>query len=177
MQNLRNKATGVADSYFKVLRWATLVSSACLMIMLLYITADVSGRYLAQKSLPASFELPETIMIFIIFLALAYVQARGGHLRLEFLSQRLNPRGQALLHILSLLIGLLIFSIITWQGYLWTVEAWVKHEYMQGVWKFPYFPSRLIYTIGAFLFCIQYILDITRHIGQLLGIAQAGEQQ
>ena len=175
MRGFRDKANRVADSYFKTLRWLTVVAGIAIMVMMIYITGDVTGRYLFKNPLPASFKISEMLMIFIIFWSLAYVQARGGHLRLQFLSRRFPPRGQSILNILALIIGIFIFAIITWQAADWAIKAWQTGEYAQGVWKIPYFPARLTLSVGAFIICLQFIVSLIPHISQLLGTGRVGE--
>lgn len=175
MRGFRDKANHVADSYFKMLRWLTTVSGIAIMVMMFYITGDVAGRYLFNNPLPASFKISEMLMVFIIFWSLAYVQARGGHLRLQFLSRRFPPRGQSILDILASIIGIFIFAIIAWQAADWAMKAWQTGEYAQGVWKIPYFPARLTLAIGAFIICLQFIVSLIPHIRQLFGIDRMGE--
>lgn len=167
MRGFRNKASRVADYYLKVLRGLTLASGIAILIMMLYITADVIGRYLFLYPLPASFEIAEMIMIFAVFWALAYVQARDEHLRLRFFVRLFPPRGKAILNILALLIGVFIFTIITWQAADWGVKALVTNEYRQGYWKFPYGPPRLMLALGAFVITLQFLLDLTSEIRRL----------
>ena len=88
MRGIQNKARAVADSYFKVLRGLTLAGGIVIILMVFYVTADVTGRYVFNSPLPASFEISAMSLVFIVYWSLAYVQARGGHLRLGFLSRR-----------------------------------------------------------------------------------------
>ena len=169
MSSLRNKAIRLADYYLRILRGLTLTSGIALMIMMLYITGDVIGRYLFLKPLPASFEISQMIMIFISFWALAYVQARGEHLRLEFFSRLFPPKGQAILNILTSLIGIFIFAIITWQATDWGVKGLLMGEYEQGYWRFPLGPPRLVLAIGAFIVTIQFFVDLIGNIRRLFG--------
>ena len=108
------------------------------------------------------------LLVVIVSFSLASVQASGGHLRLEFLCQRFGPRGQAGILILSSLIGLFLFALITWQGWHWALRAWQMGEQYEGIWGISYFPPRLILTIGAFLLCIQYSIELVQYISQLL---------
>lgn len=169
MKRLAEKAT-------QVFRWFSLVGGICIMLIVLDTTADVTGRYVAKSPLPATFEVSMILIIFVVYFSLAYCQARGSHLRLEFLWRRFNPSGQAVCDILSLLIGLFLFTLITWQGWAWTVEAWQEKTYMQGLFKIPYFPATFGFTLGAFLFSIQYLIDLVRRIGGLSRIGEIGEQ-
>lgn len=180
MKGLEKIAGDAIGNSSKVFKCMTLVSSICVMLLMLYTIGDVSGRYMFNKPLPASFQISTVLMVFIVFLSLASVQARGGHLRLEFVWQRFAPRGQAICDILLVLIGLFILSIITWQGWEWALEAWKTNERMEGILEIPYLPSRMALTIGAFFLCTQYIIDLIRHINKVLSIkaiAALGRQQ
>ena len=177
MKSSLKKIGSIAGIHLKVNRWLTVFGGVAVLLLCFYTTGDVIGRYSLDNPLPASFELSLIFLIFITFWGIGYVQARGGHMRLEFLRQRFGPRGRGILDILSLLIGLFLFAIITWQGWIWAVEAWVEHEAMLGFLRIPYFPPRLALTIGAFSLCIQYIINIVQQAGQLMGMSQVGEQQ
>lgn len=160
--------------YFKTLKGSALGGSVFLFLLMIYITADVAGRYLASSPMPASFEIQKTFIVFIAFLALAYTQSRGGHLRLEFISRRFNPRGRAIIDILALLIGFVLFAVVTWQASVWACEAWQLKEYMEGVFKIPYFPARLAFALGSFLFSIQFAIDLIQRIRQTMNIGEVG---
>jgi TRAP-type C4-dicarboxylate transport system permease small subunit len=164
MSGKRNKANRVADYYIKVLRGLTLGSGIAILVMMLYVTGDVTGRYLFSNPLPASFEISEMIMIFVVFWALAYVQARDEHLKLGFFIQLFPPRGKAILKILAFLIGILIFAIITWQAADWGVKALLTNEYTQGYWRIPYGPPRLMLALGAFITTVQFVVDLIKQI-------------
>jgi TRAP-type C4-dicarboxylate transport system permease small subunit len=118
--------------------------------------------------LQGTFEICVTLLVLIAFWSLPYTQAVGGNLRLEFIFQRFSLRGQAILDIFSIFIGLVLFSLITWQAWNWTYSALQTKEQMEGAMGIPYFPSRLGLTIGTFFLCIQYVLDLWRRINQLL---------
>jgi len=153
-----------------------LASGVVIMLMCLYTTGDVIARYPPiQNPLPASWEITLIFLIIITFWGIGYVQTRGGHMRLEFLWLRFGPRGRIILDMISVLIGLFLYGIVTWQVWLWTVSAWQTHEAMLSVYNIPYFPPRLALTIGAFILCIQYIIDIVRYTDKLLKIRRESE--
>jgi len=166
----------VGNRYFTLTRFSAYVAAFFLFILMIYICADVAGRYLANSPMPASYELATTMMVFIVFLAFAYAQARKMHIRLAFVRDQASPRLQAILDILAYLIGFALFALITWKAWEWAWEAWLSKDYMQGVLKIPYFPSRFAVVIGALLFCFQFALDVIRHIGQLWGSSRVREE-
>jgi TRAP-type C4-dicarboxylate transport system permease small subunit len=175
MMDLRNKANRIANYYFNVIRGLTFAGGIAIMIMMLYITADVTGRYLFLNPLPASFEISQMILIFISFWSFAYVQARGEHLRLGFFIRLFPIRGQVILNILASLIGIFAFAIITWQAADWGIKGLLKAEYEQGYWRFPLGPPRLVLAIGTLITTIQFFFELVRQLWQLFHMD--GEQQ
>lgn len=151
-----------------------MVSGIIIMLLCLYTTGDVIGRYALNKPLWAAYEMSLIFLIYITFWGLAYVQSRGGHMRLGFLWQRFGPRGKAALDLLTILIGLFLFAIITWQGWVWAINSWVIKESSMGAWTVPYFPARIGLAIGSLLLLIQYIIDLVRHTSQLLNPSKVG---
>lgn len=173
MKNLLKKVSTGAEYFRKLTEAMVLTASVVNFVMMLYITVDVCGRYLANKPLPASYEIVGVFMIFIVFFSLAYAQDRGAHLRLEFLRQRVSDRGQAILDAFALLIGIVLFGLITWQAGQWAWKSWQKNEIMHGVLNLPFYLPKLILTIGAFLLWIQFIIDFIRRIGHLWSTGRA----
>ena len=95
------------------------------LFLCLYTVGDVVGRYLGPyipglKALPATYELTLIFIVIITFFAVGYVQARGRHMRLEFIWKRFGPRGQTILDLFSVLVGFFIYAIVTWQVALWS---------------------------------------------------------
>ena len=153
-------------SFSKFAGWAALLGGFCILGITMVTTADVTGRYLLNKPVTDAIEIVVSLMIFVVFLGLAYTQALGGHLRAEFLLKRFSPRGRAALEILSLIICLFLFSIIAWQAWDWTIESWRINELMSGILDIPYFPMRLGLSVGVTLFNIRLIIDIIRIVKQ-----------
>lgn len=176
MQSLRRRASAWADYYFMALRWLSVVAGFAILVLILYIDVDVGGRYVANRPMPGGVEIAETIMIFIVFMGLAYTFARGGHLSLEFVFERLNPRGQAILDILALLLALLLFGFLTWTAGDWAWRGW-ELKTAEGYYRVPIYPARFIVAIGAFLFAIQAVIDLIRRIDKLSGMGQLKEQK
>ncbi len=168
--SFRKKISTIGGYYFSATRALVAVAAFLVFVLMIYITADVAGRYLANSPMPATYEIGETFLVIIAFLTFAYVQARKSHMRLEVLSQYLGARGQAMLDIFAYLIGLFLFTLIIWQGWGWAWESWQLKDYMQGVFKIPYYPSKFALVVGAFFLWGQFVIDLIRRIGQLSGV-------
>lgn len=170
MAIFRKKLITVGKYYsfaMKALIWA---AGFLIFILMLYVTADVVGRYLANNPLPATFELGNMLLVPIAFWAFAYVQARKSHMRLEFLSQFGSARMQAVLDLFAYVIGVFLFTLIVWKGWGWAYESWQLKDYTGGVFKVPYYPSKFALVVGAFFLWLQFIIDLIRRIGDICSL-------
>lgn len=157
----------IADISKKINGWLILASGSIILLMCFYTTGDVTGRYLFNKPLPAAYEATLMLLIFITYFGVAHVQARGGHMRLGFLWERSGPRGRAVLDIIAVLVGLFVFGIVAWEGWLLAVHSWTSKESTMGAYVVPLYPARFGLAVGTTLLVFQYIIDLIRHIGQL----------
>jgi TRAP-type C4-dicarboxylate transport system permease small subunit len=144
------------------------VSGIIVLVLCLYTTADVGGRYLLNKPMWAAYEVTLILLIYITFWGIGYAQARNGHMRLEFLWDKFGPRGRLVLDIISVSIGIFLFAIITWQSWEWAVHSWVIQETTMGAYIVPLIPARIGIVIGSFIVLVQYVINLIVYIGQLL---------
>lgn len=168
MEGFQDKASRLAGHYFKASKVLALSGAGFVLFLMFYITADVAGRYLANRPVPASLQISETLMVFIAYLGLAYGQARGIHIRIEFLAQRLKPRWQAIFDIFGLLIGFVLIGLMIWANWGWAWESWRAKDSMQGAISIPYYPSKFGLVLALFFLWVQYGIDLIRRISQLL---------
>jgi TRAP-type C4-dicarboxylate transport system permease small subunit len=160
--------TRVADEYAKFARWVAFFSGFVVLLLMVYTVVDVTGRYLANRPVPAAYELTIIFLVYITYFGVTLVQARKGHMRLEFIYEKTGFRGKIILDLISILFGLFIFGIITWQGWLYAIDSWQVKEVTMGAYTVPVFPGRIGLAIGATIFLIQYIIDFILALVQLL---------
>lgn len=177
MSTFKKKATTFSNWFTKATRALALVASFFLFVLLLYSTADVVGRYLFNRPMFATYELTETFLVIIVFFAIAYVQNRKMHIRLEVLSYLVSPRGWNILSLLTYATGLFIYVLIIWQGLGWSWDSFVTKSVMQGSYPIPHWPPQFALLIGAIIFCIQYIIDIIQTIPQILKPGKGEEKE
>ncbi len=156
--------THIADSYAKFARWVATISGVIVVILMLYTTADVIGRYIANSPMPGAYELTGIFLIYITYFGVTLVQARGGHMRLGFILEKAGPRGKAFIELFSVIFGLFIIGIVTWQGWIYALDSWNINEVTMGAYTLPVFPGRIALAIGATIFLVQYIIDFAKNI-------------
>lgn len=144
------------------------VSSSIILLTMFLVTVDVVMRYVFNSPIPGVYNVVELMMIGIVFLAVAYVQSHREHVKVEFFTKWLPPRAQAALDIFGHVLGLFIFSVITWQGAKLAWRSWVDQDYSMGIVHVPYWPGKWAFTIGLGLLCLRLLAHIITDSTSLL---------
>ena len=101
---------------------ANAVSAAFVLLLMILVVADITGRYLFNSPVPMAYEFGSFMLVFIVFLALASTQRAGAHIRVEFVTLRLPPRARTCLDILAYCLGILVYATILWRGFGWGLD-------------------------------------------------------
>lgn len=150
-----------------VVRAANLISAGCVLILVVLVIADILGRYLLNSPVPMTYEVGSFLMVFIVFLGLAYTQRMGAHIRVEFLTLRLSPRVRAILDIVASTLGLLLYATIVYQSFIWARASWQVGDYVAGLINIPRWPSQFVVPLGAALLCLQFLADVGQRVAEL----------
>jgi TRAP-type C4-dicarboxylate transport system permease small subunit len=150
-----------------IVRATNLVSAACVLILMVLVIADILGRYLFNSPVPMTYEVGSFLMVFVVFLGLAYTQRMGAHIRVEFLTLRLSPRVRAILDIAASVLGLLLYGIVTYQSFIWAWDSWQVGDYVAGLINIPRWPSQFVVPLGAALLCLQFLADVAQRVAEL----------
>ena len=134
---------------------------------MLMVSADVGRRYLLGKSLPGTYEVGQSLLVFTVFLALAHTQDRKGNIRIEVATSRLSKKGQLVLDLLAYGVGLVFFGLITWETFRHFLVAYQVKDAAAGLINVPLYPARFAVSLGSFLLFIQYLIDIGKTVSGL----------
>lgn len=154
---------------------AAALSTLLIFLLMLLVTADVVGRYVFNSPLPGTFEISESAMVFVVFLAFAHAEARGQNIRISLLTSRLSLHQQAFFEVLAALAGMFLFGLIGWQTWGPAVESWAIREYMSGPAPLPIYPSKLVLPVGSFLLVTRFAVSLVSAAVKLLDKEWTGE--
>lgn len=133
------------------------------------VLTEVVARML-NKTIYITGEFTAYFMVAITFLGLAYTLKEKGHIRLTFLHNLTffkKGKMRAYLEIYSLLIGLILFiiiTIVTWQ-YFW--DSYVTDTNSMQVSQTPLAIPQFAMPLGSFLITLQFIAELLRVINQI----------
>lgn len=113
----------------RLLRWG---SMACLIMLLLIMTATVFVRFVPLTSMGWSDEIVEFAFAWMVFLGAAALWRDGLHFRVELVPHRLAGMriGRALEIVLSLM-SLSFLAVFTYEGWLLSLGAWDRSPILE----------------------------------------------
>jgi TRAP-type transport system small permease protein len=175
--NQQPPGAGWEATFFKVTKFFAVVSAFITILLMLYITFDVLGRYAFNRPLPNSQAVSETLMVGLAFLGLAYVQAQKKNIYLDFITSHFGPLGGAVHEVMSMLLSAFIIGLIVWASAGWVWESIVIKDSMQGSFPIPYYYSKTPMFIGGVLLLIQYVIDLVKSIAALGKLSTAAGER
>ena len=160
---LLTKLTSILDRAIDCL---AVIAAVILVWVILWVCAEVVMRYFLNRPLIWVVEVSEISLLYITFLGTAWVLKREGHVKMEIVLNRLRPRTQALLGIMSSIIRIGICCILVWYGAQVTWDHWLRGAYRYTVLETPNYLVLLIIPIGSFLLFIQFLRRTYKYFGE-----------
>ncbi|MGH8703113.1 MAG: TRAP transporter small permease, partial [Burkholderiales bacterium] len=112
----------------RFLRLLALGAGAALLGLLGLVLFDVVMRYALRLPFLGAYEMSELAMVLIVFLALPYCAATGGHVAVDVLSPVLDRPGLRWLTVLIHCAGAALMVVIAWQGVLYAIGSAARGE-------------------------------------------------
>lgn len=150
----------------RVLAWAgdglAAVSTLLIAVLMLIICADAVARNTMGASLPLVSELGASLLVAIVYLALATTIRANRLARTDMVLgslARSRPRIAALLSAVYDLIGAILLALVCWAGFLSLAKEYRGDLYIgiQGVLTFPSWPFGLAFVLGLGVAVLQFL--------------------
>lgn len=133
------------------------LAAIILVFITLAICWGVASRYFLNRAVAGLFEITEYSLVFITFLGAAWLLRAEGHVKMDILLTRLNPKTQALLNVITSVFAAIPCLFLTWFG-----ARLALHYFQEGI-RLPTElepPAYLLYAIipiGSLLLFIQFL--------------------
>jgi len=150
------------------------ISSIFLVLMMLHVTADVFMKYFFNSPIEGTFEtVTFYYMITVVFLPLALVELRNEHIYVDLFVRRFSNISQQWIYIFACLIGIVYFSILSYQTFIDALKATAERETVMSNYLFYVWPARWALPIG--MGCM--VLALALNIGRAFQTGKALEPQ
>ncbi len=152
----------------RVLDWidrlAVIISVAALIILTVLICVSVTGRYIFNQPIPDDLVFSEFLMVFLVFLPLASVQAAREHVFVTIFTEWTSNRTRVILETFGVYVGLIAFAIVTVAVYTDFEHAVEYGSYVDGPLDLKEWPPKLAVFLGLALFTIRLAVDAVQSV-------------
>jgi TRAP-type C4-dicarboxylate transport system permease small subunit len=140
------------------------VSAVMLGCMMMLTVIDVFMRYVLNAPITGATEVSELMMVIVVFPALAWIAVERTHIRVDLLVVKWPHRTQLLFEIVTLLLALATFVIITWQSVLESMEV----NMATSLLEVPEAPFHWIMTVGFAMLCLAIVSHMVENVVTLI---------
>ena len=150
-------ADRVLKSIEKVLFY---LSGVVCVLVTLMIVVDVFLRAVFNHPLPASWEISEVCMPFIVFYAFAYTLTMNAHIRVTFITSRVSPKLKFWLHIFGNSLCFVICALLTYFAFLHFWQSFIIREEILAAIKIPWWIGKSAMPVGMAMLSLRYLMQM-----------------
>jgi len=158
------------DSVIKhIFNWVDIISDKvgkifCYTVfVIMVITAiGVVARYVFNDPLLWGWLVNRQLFGVFALFAGVYTLSKGGHIRIEILSNNLPPKARLIAKLVTLLSFLAFMGVLVWQGAWMGWNSLMMKEVAAGAFRIPLYPFKLLVPLVALLFLLEGIVVFTR---------------
>lgn len=172
----KGSVTELLNKYFDgVLYVLNYLSAVLILVICVWIVADVIGRVVFNHPLVGTPEIAANSMAAIAFLQMPYTLKEQKHIRSMMILDRLGPKSQDILNIFACLLGVVLFVMTFASNWEPTVTSWIIGEYEgEGALRVPSYPVRTIILISSALMAILFMINMVRIILKIQNVRKKG---
>ena len=134
------------------------------MIMGLSCYEVVTRRFLGKPTI-WTHEILSYLFCGSVMLLIGYTLLYKGHANVDLLYERLSPRTQAIMDIVTYIFFMGLFTVVFFgNGIRFAATSWSMMERTPSAFNFYVFPAKTLIPLGAFLLLMQWLSDLIKRI-------------
>lgn len=161
----------IADAVTDLL---SIAAAVLLVFMTLAVTYEVIVRYFLSSPTTWVIEVSEICILFITFLGMAWLLKEDGHVRVDFVLIQLKVRTQALMNIVTSILGAAVALALFWYGARVSWDVYVRNYNQVAVLTIPYVYIISVIPLGSFMLFIQFLKRANGYLKTWRGIQTSG---
>ncbi|MGE5485781.1 MAG: TRAP transporter small permease [Ignavibacteriales bacterium] len=155
----------IREKFGRLVTYSGNVSVTVCFLMMAITTLDVAVRKSGVFNIKGSNELVEMGMVFMVFLGIASLQVKDGHVKVDMLVMCLPWRAQHLLRSVILFVEVLVFGAVCYASVAKYLEL-LRTPVYTGVLEMPYAPFYIVMIVGLVSFTILLLMDSAIELGR-----------
>jgi C4-dicarboxylate transporter, DctQ subunit len=171
-QEHTDAATAPGGPLAKTLRYLSknlfYVSCICQFALVFTVSYEVVSRGIFGIPTMWSFDISSYLMLFIIFLGVAYVFQINRYVKIDFLYDFVSPKGRRFIDIIDPVLSLIWIGILTWQTWKFAFRSLREGIGSGTELELPVGYIQIFMFIGAVFLLLQIILFIWTNMSALM---------
>jgi TRAP-type C4-dicarboxylate transport system permease small subunit len=159
---MEEKVKRIFDPWIERINIVFVVFSGVLITIMGFLsTYGAIRRYAFRSPEPVSYEFSCMFLLISFVLAIAAVERQNRFLRCDLLLERFPEKMRNLvLNIISPIMGITFFGIITWFSFGDALHALDIGQVSRSSWPVPLFPIKIIIPIGYGFLCLVLLIRL-----------------
>ena len=140
------------------------LSSLAMLLIVALILLEIVLRTLLSTSTLVSDEYSGYLMVAMVMLGLSHTFAKGGHIRITIVAERLQGRAAQLLDLVAALGALLLCGFALYHS-LWMVEDTFSYRILaDSISETPLYIPQILIPVGLLLLNLQIVAHFLRRL-------------
>lgn len=156
---------GILRALAAVEKVVSTIAAVFMFAIMIIVFSDVVMRYAFNRPFSWAYDLISLyLMAGVFFLVLSEAYTSRAHVSVDILQQKFPPAVVRLTEIVTCLVGIAVFSLIAWLGFLRAVDSFRSSDVMAGAIPWPMWPSIGFVPLGAGLITLRLALHLVAHV-------------
>lgn len=149
----------VDEQFHKFEKLLAFIAALMIMVIMLLGVFQVAGRKIISFPVPGYVDVIEMLMTIFAFIAIAYTQRLGGHVRMEIILGRLKGRVLYALEILGTVIAIAVVIVLMYYGYDHFLRAYEIGDSTIDI-QLPIWPSKLLVPFAFLVLLVRLTIQL-----------------
>ena len=136
------------------------VSWMVCILLTFTVVVDILLRFTLNMPLPASWEICELFMPFIVFLPLAYTSSINSHVYVSLIKDRVPKKVQVAFEVIANSLSFAMCALLTYWSFLRFWDSFLISEEMMAMIKLPWWVGKMAMPIGMGAFSFRYLIQL-----------------
>jgi TRAP-type C4-dicarboxylate transport system permease small subunit len=148
-------------------RVASYIAMVTVMTMMFMTVTDVFMRYVFTRPLSGIPELTE-YMLAVCLLGIVPCALAKRHIKVDIVLEHLPPRAASILDAVTLLIGIVLSAIMSWQSFMGGLFA-IKNDVYSAMLQIPAVPFFMVVSLSFGLLALAMVVLLVQRIMEVAG--------
>jgi TRAP-type C4-dicarboxylate transport system permease small subunit len=155
---------GILKALATIEKIASTIAAVFMFAIMIIVFSDVIMRYAFNKPFSWAYDLISLyLMAGVFFLVLSEAYTERAHVSVDILQQKFSPAMVRLSEIVTCIVGITVFALIAWLGFLRAVDSFRSSDVMAGAIPWPMWPSIGMVPFGAGLITLRLAVHLIGH--------------